>query len=441
MAAGWATADRGGLAASETVAASVVAVALLVRQAVSHRDRGVAMARARESRVLFRSLVVGSSDLITLHAADGRLRYASPAVHRLTGLGEADVLAQGAAGILHPDDLDRVRAAHARVLQEPDEPTQLVLRVRAADGTWRWCETLVRNLLHEPDVRGLVCNTRDVHESYLLQQQLRHDASHDALTGLPNLAEAREHLRRAHARADGPVPVVALVDLDGFKEVNDSYGHLDGDDLLVAVAGRIQGCTRAPDLVARVGGDEFVLVLHDPAAAEQVALRVLEALRRPVVVGGRSLVVRASIGLAPLDGETPETSMRDADLAMYAAKAAGRDRLAWFRADMHEHASTRAAITTDLQRALELGQLSLHYQPIVDLADGTLAGAEALLRWQREDGSHVAARRVRARGRGGRAHADGRHVGARPGLPGPGVLARPGRRRSRRSASTCRAAT
>ncbi len=385
----WAAVVRGGLDRPETVAAAMVASALLARQVVSNRDRGRALGEAHESRVMFRSLVLGSSDLITLHTSTGRVRYASPAVLRLTGLSEEMLLAADLTDVVHPADLAAVRATHARALAAPDGVRPVVLRLKAADGSWRWCETHVRNLLHEPEVNGLVCNTRDIHESHLLQQRLQHDASHDALTGLPNQAAARQHLRRAHTPGTGTPPVVALVDLDGFKEVNDSHGHLFGDQLLVAVSGRIRACVRDADLVARLGGDEFLLLVHDASSAEQVARRVLEALRTPVVIDGRSVAVRASIGLAPLDGATPETSLRDADLAMYAAKAGGRDRVTWFQPDMHEHASARAAVTADLQHALEQDRLTLHYQPIVDLVDGRLAGAEALLRWQREDGSFV----------------------------------------------------
>jgi PAS domain S-box-containing protein len=149
-AAVWAAWVEGGLDGMETVAGCVACTALLVRQVLVHRDRGVALAWARESRVLFRSLVVGSSDLITLHSEDGGLRYASPAVQRLTGLSGSALGEVGLADVVHPDDIDGVRVAHASVLAHPEEPTQVVLRLRAADGSWRWCEALVRNLLHEP---------------------------------------------------------------------------------------------------------------------------------------------------------------------------------------------------------------------------------------------------------------------------------------------------
>ncbi|WP_336922862.1 putative bifunctional diguanylate cyclase/phosphodiesterase [Aquipuribacter sp. SD81] len=380
---------RGQLDASAVLLAAVLVTAMLARQLVAHRDRGGALRRVRESRALFRSLVVSSSDLITLHDVDGTIRWSSPAVTTLTGLDLEDLRRTHPRELLHPDDVAVVRDLRRALTADPGEPGRVHVRLRAADGSWRWCESVVRNLLDEPGVAGVVCNTRDVHESYVLAERLRHDASHDSLTGLPNLAAARAELRRVHEAGADPVPVVAMVDLDGFKEVNDTFGHLVGDRLLVAVAGAVRGCVRAPDLVARVGGDEFVLVLHDAAAAEGVARRVLEALRRPMSVAGRPLAVRASIGLAPLHADGPEATLRDADLAMYAAKEAGRDRLVWAHPSMHEAAAARAEIVAELRQVLDAGGLTLHYQPIVDLADGSLSGVEALLRWFREDGSAV----------------------------------------------------
>lgn len=322
---------RDGLGEVEVVLLVLVIAGLLGRQVRANRDRDDAITHLRDSRVLFRALAVGSSDLITLHSADGRLRYASPAVSRLTGIDPDSVVAGAVADLVHPDDLTDLRLAAVRLRRDPAVPVELVVRVRAADGSWRWCQTVARSCLEDPSVQGIVCNTRDIHERHLLEQQIRHDAHHDALTGLGNLAQARLMLAGAHADRDRIGRVVGLLDLDGFKEINDTYGHAEGDRVLRAVASLLSRCLREGDQVARIGGDEFLLVLLDDGRAEQVALDVLAGLQRPLGGHGRLPSVGASIGLAPVRGEaTRDEVLQNADLAMYAAKAAGRNRLAWF---------------------------------------------------------------------------------------------------------------
>ncbi len=362
---------------------------LLARLLVGDRDRSRALVAMRRREELFRSLVTGSSDFITLHSADGRLRYASPALPRVTGVPEDQLLGQQAAGLLHPDDRAAADAAMTRVLAADGARADLLCRVHVAGGGWRWCEVVLHNALADPSVAGIVCNTRDVHERTLLEQQVRYAALHDALTGLGNLVHARQLLDRLFAPA-APCGSVALVDLDGFKAVNDSYGHAQGDALLVAIAARLRRCLGPAGEVTRIGGDEFLLVLPDDDDGQAVADRVLDALRRPVVVAGQPLTTGASVGLATAgQASTPEELLRNADLAMYAAKAAGRGGSARYAPHLHEAAARRMQVQRGLRRALDEGHLSLHYQPIVDLPNGTLVGLEALLRWQEPDGDRV----------------------------------------------------
>ena len=378
---------RDGLGQTELLLLVAVMAALLVRQLVANRDRDSAARRLRESQVLFRSLVVGSSDLITLHGLDGTLMYASPAVSRLTGVAPERLARVPLSELVHPEDVAAVLRLARGLRRQPATSGQLFLRVRAGDDSWRWCQTVARNLLDDPGVRGIICNTRDVHERHLLEQQVHHDARHDPLTGLGNLAQARELLERAVAQRRIRGTVAALVDLDGFKQVNDTFGHVEGDALLTAVAHRLRGCARNADAVTRIGGDEFLFVLRDDGGAGGVAGDVLESLRAPLLVNGRSLTIGASIGLASVhDCATPDELLRNADLAMYAAKAAGRNRLAWFEPRMHETAQRNMMITADLRRALKQGDFQLHYQPVVHLPAGRIAFVEALIRWQDRDG-------------------------------------------------------
>jgi diguanylate cyclase len=210
-----------------------------------------------------------------------------------------------------------------------------------------------------------------------------HRGLHDPLTNLPNRALFLDRLQQAthRARRAGDPVGVLFVDLDGFKTINDSLGHAGGDELLVAVAERVTSVLRAGDTAARLGGDEFAILLEglsDEREALIVAERVTAALRAPFAVGGLDVRVRASIGVATGEGDL----LRDADVAMYQAKAQGRDRVAVFDCGMHDALVERVALENDLRRALEDGELRLAYQPIVDLAHGRLLAVEALLRWR-----------------------------------------------------------
>lgn len=367
---------------------------LLLHQIIGNRDRTALTSRLRKREQLFRSLVIGSSDLITLHDSSGAVLYASPAMARAVGLSEEALLEAGPAELIHPDDRAEVAATLHRVIQTPNGTASVTSRLRwlTSDsdpnrsdtrvGEWRWTETVMHNMLHDPDVGGVVCNTRDVNEQHILREQLQHDAYHDALTGLGNLVAARATIaERCYSGAGSPSTMV-LADLDGFKTINDTFGHAFGDALLVAIGRRLEGTVGTKDLVSRIGGDEFVVVLEDPADTAAAADRILNVLRHPVMVEGNLLSVEASIGLAnSADAETPDELLRNADLAMYAAKAGGRNRMVWYQPWMHEKTSQRMRMQEGLRRALDDDNFSLNYQPIVHLPDGELAGAEALLRW------------------------------------------------------------
>jgi diguanylate cyclase (GGDEF)-like protein len=212
-----------------------------------------------------------------------------------------------------------------------------------------------------------------------------HQAFHDSLTDLPNRAMFVERLSGALAGAGpaGRSVGVLFLDLDRFKNVNDSLGHTAGDELLIAVAGRLRGCVRPTDMASRFGGDEFALLLEDlasPADAERVALRVLTTLEAPFTVAGREVFISASIGIA-VGARPDEDLVRDADLAMYRAKADGKGRFVRFEPGMHVAVMERLELEADLQRAVERGELLLHYQPVVELCDARVIGLEALLRW------------------------------------------------------------
>ena len=276
-------------------------------------------------------------------------------------------------------------AAEAR----PETTLRAEWRLRHADGTWRLMETLVTSQLTEPAVQGVVLNSRDITERKQFEDQLRHQALHDPLTRLPNRAlfvDRLEHALAGQARRGGCVGVL-LVDLDDFKSVNDTAGHVVGDALLEAVAIRLPTLVRAADTVARLGGDEFAVLaeaMPDPQEATKLAERLLRGLRQPLLAEGREVYAHASIGIsiATEPGTPAEDLLRQADVAMYVAKSEGKDRHRQFDHAMHQAVVERMALQSELIRAIERHQLTLHYQPVVALGSGRLTGMEALVRWQ-----------------------------------------------------------
>jgi len=259
--------------------------------------------------------------------------------------------------------------------------------MRHQDGRILLCEVTITNVLHDPDVNGFVLNTRDIQDAAELQNQLMHEAYHDSLTELASRALFRDRAVDALENRAGPADVAILcLDLDGFKEINDSLGHAAGDALLVQVADRLRAAVREDDTVARFGGDEFGVVIvsdHARADAETVAERIIASLREPFLVGERELHAAVSIGLASgADAADIDQLLRNADLAMYRAKQAGGGGLAAYDPEMLTGLVQRLELEADLRLALERDELTLHYQPTVDLAGGDITGFEALVRWR-----------------------------------------------------------
>lgn len=380
---GFAQWAAGNLPTSVGAAILLAMITLLaVRELVGNRDRVALLSRVRNREQLFRSLVVGSSDLVTLHEANGDVRYASPALALAVGRGEYELRGSGLAEVVHPDDHRGVMQALYKVQHQPGARTEVLSRVRDPQGEWRWMESRLHNLLDDPHVRGIVCNSRDVHEQYLLREQLSHDASHDALTGLGNLAHARQLLEDHEFGSMLGCSTVLLADLDGFKAINDTYGHACGDSVLEAVGSRLRRRLASDTSVCRIGGDEFLVMIDDGSDPAHVARTVLAELNQPVLVDGHQLSAAASIGLArSCDAASADELLRNADLAMYAAKAQGRGLAVWYEPKMHEAATKRMQIQRGLRVAIANGNFRLVYQPVVSIPSGETIGAEALLRW------------------------------------------------------------
>jgi diguanylate cyclase (GGDEF)-like protein/PAS domain S-box-containing protein len=337
----------------------------------------------------FRALIEHSTDLVTVIDGDLRVSYVSAAVQRILGFTQDEAIGTATLGLIHPSDVDRVRSQLNMLLDNRCGPlSPFEARVRHVGGSWRVLEVTATNLMDDPEVHGLVLNARDVTDRKQLESELRHQALHDALTGLANrtlFADRVEHALARRADRGGAVAVL-FIDLDDFKTVNDSLGHAAGDELLVTVSDRLKNLLRMGDTAARLGGDEFAVLLDEAPSEEEVvavAARLQAALALPFEIDGRTVHVSCSMGIA-MDEDRASSSdilLRNADVAMYLAKERGKARYEVFEESMHAVAFQRLELKADMGRAIDNGEFHLVYQPIVDLATGKMESAEALARW------------------------------------------------------------
>jgi diguanylate cyclase (GGDEF)-like protein/PAS domain S-box-containing protein len=389
---------RGGLTAFLMANGGVIVVLLVVRQLLAQLEN-LELAHSLDARVRertaelqnkerhFRSLVQNASDVLTVVDEGHVITYQSASVERVLGFRPEHLVGTSFEDLLHPED--RVEAIRRIRSAKPSSLSQLSVeaRLRRWDGTWCVSETTVNNLLEDDSVQGIVLTTRDVAERKELLDELRHQALHDPLTGLANRTLLRDRLQHAVARGTRESGMLALVmvDLDNFKQVNDTLGHPAGDRVLTEVARRLSECVRGADTVARMGGDEFAILLeraveHDVGL---IAQRIKHWSQQPMEIDGQNVVVEGSVGVAwgHASGLDAEELLCNADLAMYAAKASGKGSYQVFDPKMQALMLEREKRESELREALMSRQLVLHYQPIVDVSTGRVSGLEALARW------------------------------------------------------------
>src|SRR3954468_19922947 len=357
---------------------------------IQRRSADAEQARAAERRgeARMRALVRHSSDVVAVVDGSSQMRWLAESVHGALGYDAANLVGRRLIDLVHAGDTVHVTRFLDKAAQTAGRTGSLSVRLRAADGEYRAVEMIAHNHIGDPLIDGILLNLRDVSERVSLEEKLRHQAFHDDLTGLANRAlfEDRLTLALARSRRHREKLAVIFVDLDDFKTVNDSVGHAIGDELLRATAQRLASCLRVQDTAARLGGDEFAVLLEDlsgPDEAWQIAERLRSALEPPLVLDGRRIASSASLGLEcpGLDATAAEV-LGNADLAMYAAKDAGKGRVARFKPVMRAQLVERMELGSELGLAVERDELLLEYQPLVQLDTGRITGVEALIRWQ-----------------------------------------------------------
>jgi diguanylate cyclase (GGDEF)-like protein/PAS domain S-box-containing protein len=365
--------------------------------------------RLAERERLFHLITENAADMIAVVDTQGRRLYNSPAYEKILGYDAEELAATSAIEQVHPDDRARVLAA-AQKAHLTGCGERLEYRIRHKEGSWRVLES-TSSAIPGPngESEGLVIVNRDITERKRAEALLEHRAFYDGLTNLPNRALFLDRLQRAIAVSQRHRDfkfAVLLIDIDEFKMFNDSLGYAAGDELLIQVARRLTTCLRGTDTVswrpnrdiqcladhtlARPGGDEFVVLaaeLRDPSDAIRMSERIQDRMAVPFAVKGRECVISVSIGIVFSGGSTDEEDvLRDAEIAMYRAKHAGKARYEVFDSTMQADAVKRLQLETDLRKALECNQFRVYYQPLVSLQDHRIVGFEALTRWQRPQG-------------------------------------------------------
>ncbi|CAG7641489.1 hypothetical protein PAESOLCIP111_04236 [Paenibacillus solanacearum] len=352
----------------------------------------------RKSEEKYRVITENSSDLISIIDLEGRFRYVSPSHASLLGYALSEFESRPMSQWLHEEDRAAVSCAIHDQLAATKSSTLLEFRLRAMNGTYYWMEAKINPIVNQSgEFSSLSLVMRDITERKRAEQRIHHLAYHDTLTDLPNRRLFMERLRKEvhQAKRSQSQLAVIFLDLDRFKNINDSLGHEAGDLILIEAAHRIRGCIRSNDMVARLGGDEFILLLtsvSDAAEAEGISRSIQASLQEPFELGRQQCAISCSMGIAlfPSDGRDPNELLKRADMALYDVKNHGRNGFSFFHAEMEERSLERILLENELKKAIEREQFRIDYQPKLHLSTGQLIGMEALVRWDHPELGRIA---------------------------------------------------
>ena len=348
-----------------------------------------AHAESENQRLRFRAMIENSYDVIALLDEKGVITDISNSVSRMSGYPADALLGHNIGEFIHTEDAEKMQNHMLQKVERPNTALTVEARYRHVDGSWRWLEASGVNKLHDPNIKGIIANIRDVTQRKQAEDTIREQAMRDSLTGLPNRQEfaARFEQVLSEAKRHGRQFAVMFLDMDRFKNINDRLGHSTGDAMLKVVASRLSSCLRAEDIASRFGGDEFLVLINETRSSKDVvaaAEKILKSVNLPVKSGDHTLYPSVSIGIAiyPHDGLDLEGLKKNADIALYRAKANGRNRFSLYDHSLNGlYQAEKFTLENELREALLSDQISVYYQPIIDLKKSSLVAVEALARW------------------------------------------------------------
>lgn len=347
----------------------------------------------RNSEEKFRLITENASDLISIIDIEGAFAYVSPSCGYVLGYSPKRFESAGLLDLVHEDDRHAVSQGIERAIRTGEASSRLEFRLRSESGSYFYMETTLNPVQHTSgEAANLVLVMRDITERKKSEQMIYHLAYHDTLTDLPNRRLFMDRLRKEIHQAKRSRTQIALLflDLDRFKNINDSLGHEAGDFVLIEAARRISASIRSNDLVARLGGDEFIVLLTglpDSSEVEFVAQTIQASLRKPIELGGHYHTISSSMGISlyPEDGRDTDELLKRADMALYSVKERGRNGISFFHSEMEERSLERILLENELKKAIEQERFYIDYQPKLDILTGQLSGVEALVRWDHPD--------------------------------------------------------